>query len=295
MSTPNGTGDDGTDLAADSDSTVYDLDPQCTLDDIETGERYLATVNGVVEYGVFVDLSESVSGLVHVSNLVDSYDVGDDLVVELAEVREDGDMSFTEVQFTEYQTASVGHGPRVDAADLADHAGETAHVEGNVVQIKQTGGPTIFQIRTGSGVLPAAAFEEAGVRAYGEVVLDDVVRVTGTVESRNDHHQIEVDDLRVLAGQAREDAEVVDLDLVVVVAGLDGADDPDHVVEDHFAVGPDARLLERRRREDAGLGANLEDRRATGLFDLDHLSLDVASLSGLCREVGGSDTGPAPH
>jgi RecJ-like exonuclease len=204
MSTPNGTGDDGTDLAADSDSTVYDLDPQCTLDDIETGERYLATVNGVVEYGVFVDLSESVSGLVHVSNLVDSYDVGDDLVVELAEVREDGDMSFTEVQLTEYQTASVGHGPRVDAADLADHAGETAHVEGNVVQIKQTGGPTIFQIRTGSGVLPAAAFEEAGVRAYGEVVLDDVVRVTGTVESRNDHHQIEVDDLRVLAGQARE-------------------------------------------------------------------------------------------
>ena len=204
MSTPNGTGDDGTDLAADSDSIVYDLDPRCTLDDVDTEKRYLATVNGVVEYGVFVDLSEEISGLVHVSNLVGNYDVGDDLVVELAEVREDGDVSFTEVQMAEYQTASVGHGSRVDAADLDGHAGETAHVEGQVVQIKQTGGPTIFQVRTETGVLPAAAFEEAGVRAYPEVVLDDIVRVTGTVESRNDHHQLEIDELGVLAGQARD-------------------------------------------------------------------------------------------
>ena len=69
MSTPNGTGDDGTDLSDGSAATiVYDLDPQCTLDDIEAGERYRATVNGVVEYGVFVDLSEEVSGLVHVSD-----------------------------------------------------------------------------------------------------------------------------------------------------------------------------------------------------------------------------------
>jgi RecJ-like exonuclease len=205
MSTPNGTGDDGTDLSDGSAATiVYDLDPQCTLDDIEAGERYRATVNGVVEYGVFVDLSEEVSGLVHVSNLVGTYDVSDDLVVELGEVREDGDVSFTEVQMAEYTVESVGRGPRIAAADLAAQARETGHVEGQVVQIKQTGGPTIFQVRTETGVLPAAAFEEAGVRAYPDVDLDDVVRVTGIVESRNAHHQIEVDDLRVLAGQARE-------------------------------------------------------------------------------------------
>jgi RecJ-like exonuclease len=205
MSTPNGTGDDGTDLSDGSvASTVYDLDSQCTLEDIDEGKRYRATVNGVVEYGVFVDLSDAVSGLIHVSNLVGSYDVGDDLVVELAEVREDGDVSFVEVQLTEYETESVGHGPRLGAADLAAHAGETAHVEGQVVQIKQTGGPTIFQVRTESGVLPAAAFEEAGVRAYPEVSLDDVARVTGTVESREDYHQVEVEDLRLLAGSARD-------------------------------------------------------------------------------------------
>jgi len=204
MSTPNGTGDDGTDLS--ERQIVYDPDPQCTLADLETGDRYHATVNGVVEYGVFVDLSDQVSGLVHTSNLVDSYDVGEDLVVELEEIREDGDVSFSEVQMADYQTVSLGHGPRIDTAALADHTGETAHVEGRVVQIKQTGGPTVFQVCTGRGVLPAAAFEEAGVRAYPDVALDDVVRVTGTVESRTDYEQIEVDDLRVLDGDARDQA-----------------------------------------------------------------------------------------
>jgi RecJ-like exonuclease len=207
MSTPNGTGDDGTDLDDSTTPTVYDLDSGCTIQDVEAGERYHATVNGVVEYGVFVDLSEEVSGLVHVSNLVGSYDVGDSLVVELGEVREDGDVSFTEVQLSEYGTESIGHGPRASAVTLGEYVGESVHVEGRVVQINQTGGPTVFQVRTGDGVLPAAAFDEAGVRAYPSVELDDVVRLTGTVESREEYEQVEVDDLRVLEGQSQDAVE----------------------------------------------------------------------------------------
>jgi RecJ-like exonuclease len=207
MSTPNGTGDDGTDLDDSATPTAYDLDSGCTIEDVEVDNWYHATINGVVEYGVFVDLSDEISGLVHVSNLVGSYDVGDDLVVELAEVREDGDVSFAEVQLSEYDTESIGHGPRASAVTLGEYVGQSVHVEGRVVQINQTGGPTVFQVRTGDGVLPAAAFDEAGVRAYPSVELDDVVRLTGTVESREDHEQIEVDDLRVLDGQARETVE----------------------------------------------------------------------------------------
>ena len=83
--------------SATDDGVVYELGPQCTLDDVEEGGRYLATVNGTVEYGVFVDLSEHVSGLVHESNLETDPEVGDELVVRLVEVRENGDVGFEEV------------------------------------------------------------------------------------------------------------------------------------------------------------------------------------------------------
>jgi RecJ-like exonuclease len=188
----------------DDSPVVYNLEPDCTIDDLEEGARYHATVNGVVEYGVFVDLSEHVSGLVHVSNLVGNYDVGDDFIVELADVREDGDLSFSEVQMANYETQSIGHGNRIATGDTADAVGDTVHIEGRVLQIKQTGGPTIFQVRDEEGVLPCAAFEEAGVRAFPDVDIDDIVRVTGTVESRNGGVQVETDDVTVLEGTTAE-------------------------------------------------------------------------------------------
>ena len=205
MSTPNGTGDDGTDF--DSSTIVYDLDPECTIDDVEEGAKYHATVNGVVEYGVFVDISEHVSGLVHSSNLINTYSVGDDLLVELDAVREDGDVSFVEVQVAEYETIEVGPGTSASDASLDDLAGENTHLDGQVVQIKQTGGPTIFQVRTPERVVPCAAFEEAGIRAFPEIELDDIVRVTGTVETREAYNQIEVDGITILSGKAREEVK----------------------------------------------------------------------------------------
>ena len=205
MSTPNGTGEDGTDL--DRSTVVYDLDSQCGVEDVETGNKYHATVNGVVEYGVFVDISEQLSGLVHSSNLIDTYDVGEELIVELDAVREDGDISFVEVQVAEYETEPVGPGTRAATVDFEEIAGEQAHLDGQAVQIKQTGGPTIFQVRTPNRVVPCAAFEEAGVRAYPGVELDDYVRVTGTVEQRDGAYQLEVDNLSVLSGEAAEQVE----------------------------------------------------------------------------------------
>ncbi|MFP4627179.1 MAG: DHH family phosphoesterase [Natronomonas sp.] len=175
--------------------TVFDLDSECTPEDLTEGGRYLATVNGVVEYGVFVDCSDEVSGLVHASNLHDAYDVGDEMIVELLEILDDGDISFAEADLDEYVVEPVHRGTRASIAELSDRAGETVHVEGEVVQIKQTAGPTIISIRDGTGVASCAAFEAAGVRAYPEVELDDAIRVTGPVERRNGSIQIEVANL----------------------------------------------------------------------------------------------------
>ncbi|USZ68820.1 OB-fold nucleic acid binding domain-containing protein [Halorussus salilacus] len=187
---------------------VFDLDPDCTLSDVEPDNYYRATVNGVVDYGVFVDLSDSVSGLAHESTYDGSYEVDDELVVELTEIRENGDLSFEPADLDDYETVEVGHDYDVsDAGELTDAVGETVHLEGEVVQIKQTGGPTIFHLSDETGVIPCAAFEEAGVRAYPEVEIDDVIRVTGLVEERDNALQVEVEKLDVLTGEEADEVE----------------------------------------------------------------------------------------
>ena len=199
-------GDAGTDSPS---GVVHDLAPGCTADDIEEGVEYVATINGVVEYGVFVDLSEHVSGLVHQSKLAGEYAVGDELVVRLVEIRDNGDLGFEEidVDVDELDRIEVSHGERVDIDDLGGHTGETVYIEGDIVQIKQTAGPTVFSIRDGTGIVPCAAFEEAGVRAYPDLELGDTVRATGAAEAHEGAPQIETETLVQLGGEEKADVQ----------------------------------------------------------------------------------------
>jgi len=191
---------------------VEDLPPEAAVDDLEAGRFYRARVNGVVDYGVFVDVSETVSGLVHESSLDREYEVGDELVVELETVRENGDVAFEPVDVdleeatvktheADATTSGERGGPGddgadaavVSTADLAAVVGDTVQIRGEVVQANQTAGPTIFQVRDTDGVVPCAAFEAAGVRAFPEVSIGDLVHVTGTVDRRNGAIQVEAD------------------------------------------------------------------------------------------------------
>jgi len=200
---PSTAGDEG---RGSREGVAKDLAPGCTFDDIEEGARYVATVNGVVEYGIFVDLSEAVSGLVHESKLDNTYEVGDEIVVELVEIRENGDLGFEEVAADPdgIDRTDVVHGDGARIGSLDDRTGDAVYVEGDVVQIKQTAGPTVFSIRDGTGIVPCAAFEAAGVRAYPDIELDDTVRVGGTVEAHDGAPQLEVETLSVLDGEERE-------------------------------------------------------------------------------------------
>jgi len=202
-------GDSGAAAGADSDpegrTVVYDLAPNCTAADVEVGALYHAQVNGVVDYGVFVDVSDAVSGLVHESNLDRSYDVGERLIVRLEEIRENGDIAFEAVDPSDYRTEVVEHEPTITPIEELS-PGDEVTIEGEVAQIKQTGGPTVFRVVDESGIVAAAAFEEAGVRAYPEVELDDVVRVAGAVERHDGALQLEVDDVTRLTGERAADA-----------------------------------------------------------------------------------------
>ena len=186
----------------DRGTVVYRLADACTAEDVEEGANYHATVNGVVDYGVFVDISDSVSGLVHASELDGDYDVGDELVVELIEIRPNGDLSFSERDPESFTTEPVAAGDEVGVAELPDSVGSTVTIEGVVVQVKQTGGPTLFHVADGEHVVPCAAFEAAGVRAYPTVEIGDAIRLTGEVEHREEALQVEVDSLSRLRGEA---------------------------------------------------------------------------------------------
>ena len=197
----------GAPATEDDRTVVYELDPDCSTEALEPETPYLATINGIVDYGIFVDLSESISGLVHESVLEGTYRVGDEIVVELDDVRENGDLSFSPVDVDPETVESVANEVTPTRSSRLDaNVGEQVHLEGEVVQIKQTGGPTIFQIADADGIVPAAAFEAAGVRAHPSIEVGDVVRLTGTVDRREDSIQLEVEGITVLEGEDATDA-----------------------------------------------------------------------------------------
>ncbi|ELZ35003.1 recj-like exonuclease with dnaj-type zn-finger domain [Halogeometricum pallidum JCM 14848] len=92
----------------------------------------------------------------------------------------------------------------VTVDSLSDRVGDDVRLEGEVVSTRQTGGPTIFELRDETGVVDCAAFVEAGVRAYPEVDEGDAVRLDGEVEMRRDELQVETEDLAVLEDEEEE-------------------------------------------------------------------------------------------
>ncbi|WP_138006806.1 DHH family phosphoesterase [Halalkalirubrum salinum] len=93
---------------------------------------------------------------------------------------------------------------RVEISSLGDRVGETVRIEGEVVGARQTGGPTVFELRDETGVVDCAAFVEAGVRAYPEVDVDSIVRLDGEVETRRGDLQVETSALVELDGEDHE-------------------------------------------------------------------------------------------
>lgn len=194
--------------ATDNVPTVKALEAHATINDLDFETAYRGTVNAVVPYGIFVDLTDDISGLVHESKLSKEYHFDEEVVVTVEEIQDNGDIALDIVEFDAYDVEPAG--TTVSVTSLADvSAGLTGiTIEGRVVQIKQTGGPTIFSVTDGNSVLSAAAFEAAGVRAYPAVTRDDIVRIHGDVQTHGEGVQLEVDSLSVVEDEKA--AEIVD-------------------------------------------------------------------------------------
>ncbi|SFC55905.1 RecJ-like exonuclease, contains DnaJ-type Zn finger domain [Halobiforma haloterrestris] len=90
----------------------------------------------------------------------------------------------------------------VDAID--GQVGTVVRLEGEITGVRQTSGPTVFELSDENGSVECAAFEEAGVRAYPSVEVGDVVALEGEVERHHGELQIETEALEVLTDEARE-------------------------------------------------------------------------------------------
>ena len=91
--------------------------------------------------------------------------------------------------------------PTVKIDDLEDYVDDAVTVEAEVASARQTSGPTVFELADETGIVDAAAFKEAGVRAYPSIEAGSVVSLDGTVERRRGELQVETEDVTELADE----------------------------------------------------------------------------------------------
>ncbi|MHC1631475.1 MAG: DHH family phosphoesterase [Methanotrichaceae archaeon] len=194
---------------------VHILDSTCDAHDLVVGDVYQGTVSGIANFGVFVDLNKQVRGLAHNTVLKQTPKEGDLLYVLVRNVAKNGNIELEPVNMGEHHTIKVRKDlPVTKVSDLRKMVGKLVCIEGEVLQVKQTGGPTIFTVADGSGLVSCAAFERAGVRAYSEIDSDMVVSCVGDVSIRNDQIQIETKFMRQLWGSEAANAkEQIDKDI----------------------------------------------------------------------------------
>ncbi|TQQ82622.1 S1 RNA-binding domain-containing protein [Halonotius terrestris] len=117
--------------------------------------------------------------------------------------REDADAETEGEDDVAAETESDAEYAETTVDDLSDQIGESIRLEGEIVSVRQTGGPTVFELSDETGVIDCAAFVEAGVRAYPDIEVGDIVRLDGEVEQRRGELQVETEALLALEGDER--------------------------------------------------------------------------------------------
>jgi len=274
-------------MEGESKVIVYRLGATCDTGEVEEGKIYSGKVQGFANFGAFVLLNERVKGLVHKSNIKQKHKEQDPILVLVKNIRPNGNIDLEEVTPSVFHTeVVVKKSAPVRLKDLQKFIGRVVRIHGEISQIKQTSGPTIFTLVDGDGIASAAAFVEAGVRAYPEVQLGDIVSIMGEVGQRNSQLQVEVSSLAVLTGDealhAREEIDTT----------LDARAEPPELpllVESDVltALLPALRTVARRVRKAVFMGQPILVRHHA---DADGISAAVAleqAVVGLIRENGG--------
>lgn len=181
---------------------VYKLDDSCTMDEIEVDKLYHSVVNNNASFGTFVNLNANIRGLIHTSNINSVPEIGDNIIISVKEIRANNKLDLIPKHITTYQTVEIEKElPVISSSQLVENVGKKVRVYGEVIQIKQTAGPTIFTIDDETGQISAAAFNTAGERSYPSIDVEMIVSATGEIQLRGENIQLEVNSMKQLTGQ----------------------------------------------------------------------------------------------
>ena len=169
---------------------VYILDSLCQMRDLDKDRLYKGKITRVEKYGAFVTLNNNVWGLMRGD--VSEYKVGDEVIVFITAIKSrEGKIDFAPAYVDKYNlkrlTKSI---PRTLISKLEEKKGKVVRINGEVQQVQQTSGPTIFIINDESGTTEIAAFDKAGERSYPEIDVGDAVQVIGEVNEHSGKTQI---------------------------------------------------------------------------------------------------------
>ena len=187
---------------------VYILPSSAEVEDVEIGANYKGTISRVENYGVFVSLSNDLFGLLRINS--SSKSKGDEIIVKVTNTKQRrGELELTSTKIKDkYELVKVKRNiPRTKIGDITTKSmGKTVLLVGEIIQIQQTSGPTIFTISDETGTTWAAAFDEPGIRVYPHLNIGNIVEVIGEVSLHSGKIQIESESLEHLHGPESPEA-----------------------------------------------------------------------------------------
>ncbi len=202
---------------------VYVIDPLCEMKDINKEYLYKGKITRVEKYGAFVSLNSNVWGLMRCDT--SGYKVGEEIIVRITSIKpKERKIDMAPAIANNYkikkQTKEID---RTKIDELDNKMGKIVRIDGEVLQIQQTSGPTIFTITDETSVTWVAAFDEAGVRAYPDIEIGDVIEVIGDVNQHGGKTQIENRSLTKLVGEKHDKFNQI------IEEALDKRSEPDDV------------------------------------------------------------------
>ena len=144
---------------------VYILDSLCKMSDMDKDKLYKGKITRIERYGAFVTLNNNVWGLMRGD--VSGYKVGEEVIVFVTAIKSrEGKIDLAPAYVDKYKLIKLTKSiPRTLIGDLEKKKGKVVRIDGEVQQIQQTSGPTIFIINDESGTTEIAAFDKAGERS----------------------------------------------------------------------------------------------------------------------------------